>query len=31
MEYLKASVNSILPGDTLELTIDRAGEIILLK
>ena len=27
---LKASVNSISPGDTLELTIDRSGEIILL-
>ena len=28
---LKASVNSISPGDTLELTIDRSGEIILLR
>ena len=28
---LKASVNSISPGDTLELTIDRSGEIILLS
>ena len=28
---LKASVNSISPGDTLELTIDRSGEIILLE
>ena len=28
---LKASVNSISPGDTLELTIDRSGEIVLLE
>ena len=28
---LKASVNSISPGATLELTIDRSGEIILLR
>jgi Periplasmic protease len=28
---LKASVNSILPGEMLELTIDRAGEIIKLE
>ena len=28
---LKASVNSILPGEILELTIDRSGEIIKLE
>ena len=28
---LKASVNSILPGEILELTIDRSGEIIKLR